>query len=122
MCNLGTIYQTKGELDRALEYSRDAWKILQEAGLRHAATSVLANIGLIYQDKGELDTALKYLLDALKVFDEIQATREQAEVLRRLAQLRDKLGRTEFSAACLKLGMPQTDMDKLATRLDSVSV
>ncbi|MDI6642362.1 MAG: tetratricopeptide repeat protein, partial [Elusimicrobiota bacterium] len=69
LCNIGLIYQAKGDLDNALKYLKHTLKIHREIGYKQGESSDLCNIGLIYLDKGDLDNALKYLKDALNILD-----------------------------------------------------
>jgi tetratricopeptide (TPR) repeat protein len=79
--NIGLIYKTKGDLDKALEYHQKALKIDQEIGYQQGQANQLGNIGLIYSDKGDLDKALEYHQKALKIDQEIGYQQGQASDL-----------------------------------------
>jgi tetratricopeptide (TPR) repeat protein len=119
---IGLVQAARGKQDNALSSYDAALRIHREIGFREGEAIALGNIGLIYQAKGEPDKALKYYLDALAIFDQVGAAHEQGITVRNLARLRNKMGREQFLAARLKLGMSQSDADKLAARLDSVKL
>ena len=74
MGNIGLIYRTKGDLDTALKYLKDALDIHKKIGYKQGEAVALGNIGQFYYAKGDLDTALKYLKDALQILVEFKLT------------------------------------------------
>ncbi|MCX5832594.1 MAG: tetratricopeptide repeat protein [Deltaproteobacteria bacterium] len=62
MMNIGNIYVSKGQLDRALEYFLNSQSIYDKLGLQNTAgyAGIMANIGNVYGEKGQLDTAGRY--------------------------------------------------------------
>jgi tetratricopeptide (TPR) repeat protein len=79
--NIGLIYKAKGDLNKALEYLKDALDIDVEVGYRQGEANQLGNIGLIYKAKGELDKALEYLKDALNIDVEVGYRQGEANQL-----------------------------------------
>jgi tetratricopeptide (TPR) repeat protein len=69
--NIGILYGIKGELDKALEYFRNALKLDEELGRKEGMAADLGNIGIVCQIKGELDNALEYHGKALKLNEEL---------------------------------------------------
>ena len=67
--NIGNIYQSKGEYDKALKFHQKAVKIrLKLLGEEHSDTATSYNdIGLAYTGKGEYDKALKFHQKALEI-------------------------------------------------------
>lgn len=74
--NMGLIYKTKGDLDKALEYFQKALKIDQEIGYQQGQASDLGNIGIVYYKRGKRDEALKYLNESLTIFKRIGSKRQ----------------------------------------------
>jgi len=69
--NLGLIYQTCGELDRAVEFHEKALAIDQELGRKEGMANQYGNLGLIYQTRGELDRAVEFLEKSLAINQEL---------------------------------------------------
>jgi tetratricopeptide (TPR) repeat protein len=59
---MGTIFQNKGELDKALEFqekSKEIW-IKNFGENHHELAKAYTNMGNIFERKGELDKALEF--------------------------------------------------------------
>jgi len=70
--NIGLVYSSKGDLDRALKYYIDSQQIMARLGLQDKAyATLMMNIGIIYKNKGDLDRALKYYTDSQQVMDRL---------------------------------------------------
>jgi len=71
--NIGTVYDDKGEHDKALEYHFKSLQIQKEIfGEKHPdVASSYNNIGIVYYEKGEYDKALEYLFKALQIKKEM---------------------------------------------------
>jgi tetratricopeptide (TPR) repeat protein len=74
--NIGLIYWTKGDLDKALKYHEEALKLDREMGNKQGEAQDLGNIGLIYAKKGNKEKALNYYNQSLALFKQIGAQRE----------------------------------------------
>ena len=66
--NIGSIYQSKGEYGKSLEYYEKSLKIreivYQNFPNHPDIVSNLNNIGSVYRDKGEYDSSLEYNQEA----------------------------------------------------------
>jgi TolB-like protein/tetratricopeptide (TPR) repeat protein len=73
MMNIGTVYQSKGQLDRALEYYLNSQSVSERLGLQNTAnySSLMMNIGVVYWTKGQLDRALEYYLNSQSVSERL---------------------------------------------------
>ena len=69
--NMGIVYKTKGELDKALEYYGKALELNEELGRKEGMAIQLGNIGIVHKIKGELDKALEYHGKALELNEEL---------------------------------------------------
>ncbi len=65
--NLGLIYQTKGELDKAEQMHNKSLEIAEKLGLQEVIASDYGNLGAIYLRRGELDKAEQMLKKALEI-------------------------------------------------------
>jgi len=68
MGNIGAVYSSKGDLDRALRYYMDSQQGYDRLGLKNTAgyASLMNNIGIVYTSKGDLERALRYFTDSRK--------------------------------------------------------
>ncbi len=73
MMGIGLVYQSKGQLDRALEYYLISKSVYNGLGLQNTAdyASLMMNIGIVYRNKGQLDRSLTYYLISQSVYDEL---------------------------------------------------
>ena len=62
--NIGDVYSTKGELDKALEYYEKALKIYKEMDVKIGTARILTNIGDIFALKSDKERALHYYREA----------------------------------------------------------
>ena len=69
--NLGLIYRTRGELDKAEQMHRRALEIDEKLGLLKGMASDYGNLGLIYRTRGELDKAEQMLRKTLEIFEKL---------------------------------------------------
>ena len=79
--NMGIVYGTKGELDKALEYFRKALELYEVLGRKEGMAAVFGNIGIVFKTKGELEKALEYYKKALRIFEGIGSRIETARTL-----------------------------------------
>ncbi len=84
--NLGNIYRTRGELDKAEEYYRKALDINKDLGSKEGMAGQYGNLGNIYYIRGELDKACEYAQRARDLFDEVGAKLKVEKAERLLAQ------------------------------------
>ena len=63
--NLGNVYQTRGELDQAVEYYLKALDLNEVLGRKQNMANDYDNLGVVYQIRGELDQAVEYYQKSL---------------------------------------------------------
>ena len=90
--NIGGIYDSKGEWDKALEYYLKAEEILIEVGDTAGLGSTYNNIGLIYSKKGDWDRALQYYLEAEKISIEVGDRAGLAPTYNNIGRIYDNKG------------------------------
>ncbi len=73
MSNIGIVYRSKSDLDRALKYYMDSQAIEDRLGLQNTAryAGLMMNFGVVYWSKGDLDRALKYYMDSQAIEDRL---------------------------------------------------
>ncbi|MGB2853987.1 MAG: tetratricopeptide repeat protein, partial [Dehalococcoidia bacterium] len=89
--NMGNVYASKGELDKALDYYEHALRIEREIGHRQGEANHLANIGMVYAMRGDLDRALEHYQEALKIFETIGAYPQMEQVRRNIEHVKDRM-------------------------------
>lgn len=63
---LGSIYDRKGQNEKALQYYKDALELYQKSGERENYLHQLINIGIVLRVMGKYGESLEYLMEALK--------------------------------------------------------
>ncbi|MEI7637537.1 MAG: tetratricopeptide repeat protein [Syntrophus sp. (in: bacteria)] len=73
MMNIGVVYHSKGQLDRALEYYLNSQTIIDSLRLQNTTNyaALMMNIGIVYDDKGQPDRALEYYLKDKSIADRL---------------------------------------------------
>ncbi|MFX0075019.1 MAG: tetratricopeptide repeat protein [Candidatus Hermodarchaeota archaeon] len=69
--NLGALNGMRGELDIALEYTKQSLALAEEIGNKTYIAQCLNNFSLIYQQKGDLERAMEALERNLMIWEEI---------------------------------------------------
>ena len=65
--NLGNVYQTRGELDKAEEFYLKSLELEEALGRKEGMASDYGNLGNLYQTRGELDKAEEFYLKSLEI-------------------------------------------------------
>ena len=78
--NLGNIYKTRGELDKAEKFYIKALSINEKLGRPEGMAYQYGSLGLIYRIRGELDKAKEYWQKSLALFTKVGAKNEIAKV------------------------------------------
>jgi serine phosphatase RsbU (regulator of sigma subunit) len=69
--NIGFVYDTKGDITKALEYYYKGLKIQEEMGNKLGLATSLNNIGFIYINQGDIPKALNCFHKSLKLYEEV---------------------------------------------------
>ena len=78
--NLGVVYQTWGELDKAVTHYEKALAIFEALGLQPGMANQYGNLGIVYQIRGGLDQAVAYYDKALAIFEALGLQAGMAKV------------------------------------------
>ena len=85
--NLAIIYKTRGELTKALKYSKLSLNLQKVLGNREAESNILNNIAIIYRTRGWVNKAMEYSDAALNINREIGNRKGEANVLSNMGNI-----------------------------------
>ena len=86
--NLGILYKTRGDLDRAEEMYEKSLEIEEFLGRKEGMASDYANLGNLYKTRGDLDRAEAMYEKSLTLFRQVGAAPRIKKVEGWLADLR----------------------------------
>ena len=69
--NLGLVYLTRGELEKAEEHHRQALALNEELGRKEGMATAYGNLGNIYLTRGELEKAEEHYRESLALNEEL---------------------------------------------------
>jgi protein O-GlcNAc transferase len=69
--NMGLVYRTQGDLDKALEVYEKALEIYKELGYKEGVAANYGNMGNVYRTRGDLDKALEIHGKSLEIDKEL---------------------------------------------------
>jgi tetratricopeptide (TPR) repeat protein len=78
--NLGIVYETKGDLDKAIEYYQKALGIYQAQSSKAGLAIQYGNLGMVYKTQGDLDKAAEFWQKSLALFTEVGAKLQIVQV------------------------------------------
>lgn len=78
--NLGLVYQTRGKLDRAVEFFDKALAINTELGSKEGMANQYGNLGIVYETRGNLDQAIESWEKSLTLFRQVGETPQVEQV------------------------------------------
>jgi CHAT domain-containing protein/tetratricopeptide (TPR) repeat protein len=90
--NVGHIYNTLGDQEKALEYDNQALRLLLALGDGRNSGTTLNNIGAVYADLSEWQKALEYYNQALLLRHEVGDGDGEGETLNNLGSVYSSLG------------------------------
>ena len=71
LCNIGIVYNSEKEYQKALEYIVKANKIDEESGNKTGIAANLGDIGELYRNLSNHSKALEYYIKSLKLYEEL---------------------------------------------------
>src|SRR5262249_30155675 len=90
--NIGVVYRSLGETQKALENFNKALPISQEVGDRYGKATALTNIGTVYRLLGETQKALDKQNEALQILQAIGDRNGEVDALLEIALAEQKRG------------------------------
>lgn len=93
--NMGLIFLTRGELDRAEELFQKSLEIDERLGRQEGMASRFCNLGVIYQARGELDRAEQMLLKSLAIEERLRRPEGLSNVYSNLGTIYQAQGDSE---------------------------
>ena len=87
LVNLAKIYQSRGEIDNALQAYRESLEIKEKLGDTYQKGINYLNIGAIYEEKGDYQMALTNYMEAMKIYKEYEHLEGTIHVLMHLGDL-----------------------------------
>ncbi|TAG93058.1 MAG: tetratricopeptide repeat protein, partial [Bacteroidetes bacterium] len=117
---IGTIYKSQGEYQKALEYYQKSYQTNYQIGNKQGLAHVLANFGSVYANKKEYKTALEYYQQTLKMFEQIGDRKQTAITLNNIGNIYTKKGdytkALEYYKKSLQTVQKQAEADKLLSQ------
>jgi len=123
---LGILHKNRSELEKAMQYYRDALAIRVKTKDRHGEASMLGNIGTIHRDHGELEKAMEYYLKALTKYRRIDDKKGESISLNNIGivyKIRDETAKAmEFYQGSLAIRRETGDIRGEAITLNNMGV
>lgn len=85
--NIGIIYDTKGEYDKAIDFYQNAYQLAEETNNEIDAAFVLINLGSLYYQILDYDKGLEYLEKALILTEKLDLQKQKSIVLNNIAAI-----------------------------------
>ena len=145
--DLGVMHGIKGELDIALEYTKQSLAIAEEIGNKNYIGQCINNSALIYRQKGNLDHAMEALERNLTIWEEldnkrnilggldslfivsldVNSLKQAQQYLLRMQQINEQVKDKGYGVACrvnkaliLKMSLNSLDQEKAKEILQQI--
>ena len=122
--NIGYIYNSQGDIPKALEFLHKSLKIKEEIGEKAGIANCLNNIGYIYNSQGDIPKALEFLHKSLKIKEEIGEKSGIANSLNNIGVIYDDQGdipkALEFFLKSLKIREEMGEKSGIANSLNNI--
>ncbi|MBO0784087.1 MAG: tetratricopeptide repeat protein, partial [Ktedonobacteraceae bacterium] len=104
--NIGAVYDSLGEKQKALDYYNQALPLRRAAGDRRGEAVTLNSIGLAYKWLGEIQKALDYYDQALPLRRAVGDRRGEASTLNNIGAVYDSLGEKQRALEYFNRALP----------------
>jgi class 3 adenylate cyclase/tetratricopeptide (TPR) repeat protein len=116
---IGMVYEKKGDLDKALDFYKQAMQKIDINENKLEAARIFMNIGWVHSRRADFDKALDFNNRALKIFQKQGSPRETAQVYNNLAVIQEFCGNWEeadtYNQESIRLVKQSGDQRKLAS-------
>ena len=118
MRNIGSVYASMGERQKALDYFNRALPITRANGYRASEAATLTSIGAAYSDLGEYQKALEYHRQALSLYQSMSNRQGEALALHGVARAERGRGNLNDARAQIEgaLGIIESLRTKIASQ------
>lgn len=124
--DIAICYQSKGELNTALDYSNRSLKTYEQMAHKRGIAAVLMNTALIYQGLGNYVQALDYYHRALKVFEAMSDAPSEAITLENIGNLyleqKDYQQTQKYFTAAISINRKLGDSIGLARNISNMGI
>ncbi|MGI9179635.1 MAG: tetratricopeptide repeat protein, partial [Longimicrobiaceae bacterium] len=104
--NLGSVYNSLGQRQKALEYYEQALPIREEVGDRQGLAVTLNNLGGVYDSLGQRQKALEYYEQARPIQEEVGDRQGLAATLSNIGLVYDSLGQRQKALEYYEQALP----------------
>ena len=122
--NIGFVYDSQGDIPKALEYWHKSLKIQEELGDKSGIAISLNNIGYVYNSQGDIPKALEYYHKSLKIEEELGDKEGIAISLNNIGSIYNSQGdiskALEYWHKSLKIREELGDKEGIATSLNNI--
>ncbi|MEQ9359471.1 CHAT domain-containing protein, partial [Coleofasciculus chthonoplastes] len=122
--NIGSVYDTIGQPQQALDYYNQALPIFQEVGDLSGEAAILNNIGSVYDTIGQPQQALDYYNQALPIRREVSDLSGEAGTLNNIGAVYDTIGQPQQALDYYNQALPifqeVGDLSGVATTLNNI--
>ena len=94
-CNIGVVYKSMGQYEKAMEYYMKCLHILKGTGNLAEEGKACCNIGNVYQSLGQYKKAMEYYMKHLRISEETGDLEEEGTACCRIGYLYERLGKYE---------------------------
>ena len=91
LCNIGVVYSSLGENERALDVYNKSLPIVVSIGDKSGESGILVNIGIVYHNLSKYDKALELYNQALRIQQNLGDRRSQAITLKNMGVVYGRL-------------------------------
>ena len=107
--NLGTVFQSLGQYDRAIEYLKKALAIRIQIGDKEGEAADCGNLAVLYQSIGEFFTAEDYSEMALSIARDIKDLQKEFEILCHLTVVKLCQNKVQEAIHCMFLSLKKSE-------------
>ncbi|MGP8270393.1 MAG: CHAT domain-containing protein [Terracidiphilus sp.] len=124
--NIGGVYSSLGEKQKALDYYKQGLPILHTVGDRANEAITLNNIGTVYDLMGEKQTALDYFIQAMPIYRAVGDRGGEAITLNNIGKVHSDLGENQKALDYYNQALPIRravgDLGGEATTLNNIGL